>query len=36
VTIGSGTPGLLFGSGPLTAGTNKDQVRVMFEAGILL
>lgn len=35
VTIGSGTPGFLFGSGPLTAGTNKDQVRLMLEAGIL-
>jgi hypothetical protein len=36
VTVGSGTPGFLFGSGPLTAGTNKDQVRLMFETGILL
>ncbi|HVE02534.1 MAG TPA: outer membrane beta-barrel protein [Rhizomicrobium sp.] len=35
VTVGSGTPGFLFGSGPLSAGTNKDQVRMMFETGIL-
>jgi hypothetical protein len=35
VTVGSGTPGFLFGSGPFTAGTNKDQVRLMFETGVL-
>jgi hypothetical protein len=35
VTVGSGTPGFLFGSSPLSAGTNKDQVRLMFETGIL-
>jgi hypothetical protein len=35
VSVGSGTAGDLFGSGPLTSGTNRDQVRLVLETGIL-